>query len=340
MVTIKQIAQKAGVSSTTVSNVLHGKTSKVSNETLSKVRAILEEENYTPNMAAHILAHKNSRIIGVIMFMEPRSDETVLEDPFTSAILGAIEQEIRDANYFMMLHTTNDKDDVLRLAATWKLSGLILLWVPAEISSIIRRSIETPLVFIDCYFNDDGQIYNNIGLEDTKGGYEMTRYLLSMGHRKIAFLSNVAIYPSTDHARFAGYKQAFQEKGIPYTEDSYIPISKKSHERYELYRRLITHPFPYSALFFSADYYAFDAINFFQNNGIKIPEQISIAGFDNNHFAQIIRPHLTTIHQTVYQKGQIAVRMLLKIIKKDPLEESEVRLPIHLKIRDSVCRIK
>lgn len=339
MATIKEIARKAGVSSTTVSNVLHGKTAKVSPDTLDRVRFVLKEENYTPHMAAVILAGNKSRIIGVILFQEPRSDETVIEDPFTSTILGAIEQEIRDDGYFMMLHTTNDKDEVQRLAATWKLAGIILLWVPGEISSLIRKNIERPVVFIDCYFNDDGQLYHNIGLDDQRGGFEMTQYLISMGHTKIAFLANAQYFPSSDHARFEGYRQAFQEKKIPFKEDSCIPVPKNATDRHELYRRLCEAPFPYTALFFSADYYAADAVNFFLDHGISVPDQISITGFDDNSFSRLIRPHLTTVHQEVFQKGQAAVCMLLKLIKNESVPVADVRLPISLTIRDSVRKL-
>lgn len=339
MSTIKQIAKKAGVSPTTVSNVLHGKTAKVSPQILEKVQSIIDEENYTPNMGAVILARRNSRIIGVIMFMEPRSNETILDDPFCSTILGVTEQEIRRNGYFTMLHTTCDKDEVLRLAATWKLDGLILLWVPGEICSIIRKSIDTPVVFIDCYFNDDGQVYNNIGLNDKRGGYEMTRYLLSMGHTKIAFLANAQFFPSGDHERFEGYKEAFHEKEISFRDEWFIPLSKTLKERHALYRRLTTEPFPFTALFFSSDFYASDAITFFQDHSIAVPQRISVTGFDNNIYSRLIRPRLTTVHQDVFQKGKSAVSMLMRLIKKEPVPDPDVRLPVHLEIRDSVEKI-
>jgi LacI family transcriptional regulator len=336
MATIKQIAQKAGVSPTTVSNVLHGNTSKVSPSTLEKVQAILKEENYAPNMGAIILAHSNSRIIGVIMFMEARSDETVLEDPFTSTILGVIEEEIRSNSYFMMIHTTADIDEVLRLAATWKLDGLILLWVPGEICSTIRKSIDTPVVFIDCFFDDDGQAYHNIGLEDKEGGYEMTRYLLSMGHTRIAFLSSVQDFPGSDQVRYAGFRQAHQERGLRVEDDSFLSLSRVRQKRQELYRSLITDPLPFTALFFSADYYAADAINFFQDNHVDVPRRISVVGFDDNIFSRLVSPRLTTVNQDVAQKGRSAVAMLMKLIKKESIPEANVRLPVRLVIRDSV----
>ena len=169
MATIKRIAARAGVSATTVSNVLHGRTSRVSEETLRRVREIVQEEKYTPDMGAMILAHKVSRIIGVIMFMEPRRDETVLEDPFSSTLLGALEEEIRTHDYYMMVHTTSDEAEILRLARSWKMDGLVLVWVPRTITSVIQSSISRPVVFIDSYFNNDGFPYHSVGLDDEIG---------------------------------------------------------------------------------------------------------------------------------------------------------------------------
>ena len=121
MATIKEISRKAGVSATTVANVIHGRTNKVSAATLHKVQAIIDSEKYAPNMGAMMLLHNNSRIIGVIMFTEPRHNETVLEDPFSSAILGAMERDIRVAGYYMMLYVSSDEDEVVRLSKSWKM---------------------------------------------------------------------------------------------------------------------------------------------------------------------------------------------------------------------------
>lgn len=336
MITIKQIAQMAGVSPTTVSNVLHGNTARVSPAVLEKVQLIIKDVNYAPNMGAIILARNNSRIIGVIMFQEPRSDETVIEDPFSSAIIGTLEQEIRKNGYFMMLYTTNDKDEVLRLSATWKLDGLILLWAPGETSSIIKKRSNTPVVFIDCYFNDDGQTYYNIGLDDTKGGYIMTKYLLSLGHTKIAFLANISEFPSSDHARFDGCRKAFSEKNLSLKDDCFIPVPKVYKKRIELYLHIITKPFPFTALFFSADYFAAEAINYFYEHDVDVPHQISVSGFDDNYYSRLIRPHITTVHQDVFLKGQSAVSMLMQLIRKETVDKVDLKLPVHLKIRDSV----
>lgn len=339
MATIKQIAEKAGVSPTTVSNVLHGKTAKVSPATLDKVRAILTEEKYAPNMGAIILAHSNSRIIGVIMFMQPRRNETVLEDPFTSTIIGALEQEIRDNGYFTMLHTTDDEDDVLRLAATWKLDGLILILVPGEICGAIMESIDTPVVFVDCYFTDSGKKYHNVGLDDRRGGYEVAGHLLSMGHTEITFLANGSCIPGGDIARFEGCRRAFAERGLILSIDRFVPLGKDIHDREKTYQKMISDSGRTTALIFSSDYYAAEAVMYYQEIGVDVPGRISVTGFDDNIFARLIRPRLTSVHQDAFIKGQRAVEMLMRLIRGDDVPEPDVRLPVRLEIRDSVKKL-
>ena len=339
MSTIKEISKKAGVSPTTVANVIHKNYKRVSQATREKVEKVIQEYNYAPNMGAIILAHNDSRIIGVIMFMEPRWDETVLEDPFSSAILGAMEQEIRKNGYFFMLHTTSDEDEVVRLAKAWKLAGLILVWVPGNICRVIKDSISTPQVFIDSYFTDSNHVYHNIGLQDERGGYELARYLISMGHSQIVFLANDSLFVGTDFIRFKGFQKAFQEEGFSLSPDSYIPLPKERSERYTLYQKLVDGNSRYTVLVFSADYYAAEAISYLQDCGINVPDQISVTGFDDNIFARLVRPHLTTVHQDSGEKGRQAISMLMELIRNKPVLETNVLLDVNLKVRDSVKKI-
>lgn len=337
MPTIKEIAHKAGVSPTTVSNVLHGRTSRVSPRTRERVEAFLREEGYAPNMGAMILARNNSRIIGVILFMEPRRNETVLEDPFSSTILGAMEKEIRESGYFLMLHATSDEEEVIRLARTWKLDGLVLLWVPAAICRAIRGSIEAPVVFVDTYFESGDRGFHRIGLDDFQGGYQIADYVLSRGHRRVLFLANDDVHPGGDRFRFEGCRKAFAERGLEYGEDRFVVVSKDPGERRELYGCLSKRPLKYTALIFSSDYYAAEAVSFLGDHGTGVPRDISVTGFDDNIFARLIRPRLTTIHQDVHGKGRAAIAMLLDLVRGRGAVETEVRLPVRLVERESVA---
>ena len=340
MPTIKDIAKKAGVSPTTVTNVLHGNYTKVSAATRKKVESYIKKYNYTPNMGAMILGQNDSRIIGVIMFMEPRWNETVLEDPFSSAILGAIEEEIRAMGYFFMLHTTTSKEEVVRLAKTWKLAGLILVWVPSNIGPIILDSVESPVVFIDSHFEEKEKKYYSVGLNDEEGGYLISKYLISKGHKRVIFVANDTLFSGTDLHRFKGCQRAFKEANLDLSLSDKILLTKERSDRYKAYSQLISKKMPYTALVFSADYYAAEAVSYLQDCGLRIPEDISVTGFDDNIFARIIHPHLTTVHQDSGEKGRIAVSMLMKLIKKQTIEKPNVKLDVKLMIRDSVKEIK
>jgi len=337
MSTIKEIARRAGVSATTVSNVLHGRAGKVSTATRERVEALLREAKYAPNQGAIILAHRNSRIIGVIMFREPRGDETVIEDPFTATILGALELEIQKSGYFLMLRTTSDEDEVVRLARTWKLDGLILFWVPAGTGRIIEDSIDTPVVFIDCYFPEDGRSYHNIGLEDGRGGYEMARYLLSMGHRDILYLANAPVFPGADEARFSGFRKAFAEADLALGEDRFLHLPRERKARCALYEGVPRSGI--TALAFTADYYAAEAVSFLQERGVAVPEDLSVTGFDDNKFSRLLRPRLTTVHQDAAEKGRRAVALLMRLMKKESVPKTDMRLPVRLEIRESVRKL-
>ena len=337
MSTIKHIAKRAGVSATTVSNVLHGNTAKVSPAVRDRVRAIIDAENYAPNQGAIMLAGKKSRIVGVILFMEPRSGSTAIEDPFVSTVIGTLEAEINRSGYFMMLRATSDKNEVFRLAATWKLAGLVMLCVPSEISSALRKSVANPIVFIDCYFADDGQSYHSIRLDDEGGGYEMTRYLLSLGHERIAFMANAPDVPNVDSTRYTGFNRALSERGIAPDDRRLFVVPKARERRIELYRSFAVEHCPFTALFFSADWYAAEAIDYLSERGVEIPRRLSIAGFDDNLLSRLSRPRITTVHQDVEAKGHKAAEMLLRLIRKERVDAQEVSLPFRLVLRDSTA---
>jgi len=160
MITIKDIADKAGVSPTTVSNVLHGRTEKVSKDTLEYVQKIIEESNYVSNMGARLIANYGSRIIGVIMMYGSRNEKNALQDPFFSEIVGALEREIRNSQYYMMLYTSAGVEESLKLALAWNIEGLIVLGAQADDCRRLKENISIPIVFIDCYFNKDNKLFN------------------------------------------------------------------------------------------------------------------------------------------------------------------------------------
>ncbi|MCK9171469.1 MAG: LacI family transcriptional regulator [Treponema sp.] len=335
MITIKEIAERAGVSATTVSNVLHGNTSHTSADTIEKVKKIIKVQNYVPNMGAMILAHSFSKIIGVILQYTTRGAEKTFMDPFEGELLSSLEEEIRRNGYYTMLYVATSVSEVIALAATWKIDGLIIIGLQPDECGLLRSSTTEPVVFVDCYFNHDSNEYYNVGLADREGSRAMTNYLISMGHKDIAFLADSNNPRGVDRERLEGVRQAFQEHSLEFSEKNFISISRDENKRHRILDTLAAAPADYTALFFSSDYYAFDALTYFVAKNIRVPEDYSLAGFDDNVFSRAAHPKITTVHQDVSQKGALAVQMLLKLIRKESVPENNIKLPTSLITRES-----
>ncbi len=143
----------------------------------------------------------------------------------------------------------------------------------------------------------------------------MGRYLVSMGHRRAAFLSDNDDGPGVDSARFAGFQRAFREAGLNMEAEDRLRLSRYAAQRRKFYEAKAGElAEKYTALFFASDFYAAEAVNRFFEQGMSIPEDISICGFDDNIFAVQCRPALTTVHQDVPARAELAVNRLAAII--------------------------
>lgn len=337
MITIKDMAEIAGVSPTTVANVLHGRTKKMSKDTLKKVQDVIDNSNYVSNMGARVLANYGSRIIGVIMNYDRRTENNALADPFYGAIIGALEKEIRERGYYMMLYTAGSIEETVRLASSWNIEGLVALGCTPDDVRKMKQQMKLPVVFIDSYFEDEDCDCYNVGLDDFGGGYMMTNYLIRKGHRRIAFLADEEKPVGVDRERLKGYQKALEENKIPFLQKDYVPISFRKQTRHtRLWEFSQERLSEYTALFFASDFYASDAVNIFLSQGIRVPQDISVVGFDDNVFAEHCRPMLTTIQQHVADKAYHAVALLYRLIKGEECEEKNIHLPVKLVIRESV----
>lgn len=332
MVTIKDMADELGISTTTVSNVIHGKTSEVSKKTVERVEELLEKYSYVPNINARNLAQNRSKIIGVALKSRKDKYDNVMADPFHGTLIGEIEAEIRAKGYFMMLYISNDISDIISYVSGWNVDGLILIGMLHDDYIRFKNKYKKPIILIDSYTPRDVLDYVNVGLQDEEGAYQMTRYLIENGHKKIAFLADNM--EGVDYIRYKGYKRALKEAGLtPDNGNIFIlqPVNlEKSLE--ELYAILPD----YTAIFCCSDYYAVTIMNNLQENGVKIPEDISVTGFDNNILSRIIKPALTTVNQDLRMKGRLTVSCLVDMIGGKMPQENNMLLPVELVIRKSV----
>lgn len=341
MITIKEIASTLGVSTTTVSNVIHGKTKEVSPQTVEKVKDYLREVHYVPNINARNLAQNRSKIIGVVLMLYAYNDANIFKDPFVSELIGALESSISDAGYFMMLYISDDADQVINYISTWNVDGIVMFAINDEAGLKVSRHYKKPIVFIDSYVENERKSRNtkapfvNIAINDEEAVYEAVQYLISRGHKKIAFLSRNMM--GTDKLRYRGYLRAMDDAGFKAgDEDAIIARSNNYDETESVYEKLTGKASRYTAVFCCSDTSAVLLINALEKKGIHVPEDISIIGFDDNAAAQLSRPALTTIRQDINLKGKKAVKSLLSMINGTVFTSQNIVLGTKLIERGSV----
>jgi len=339
--TIKQIADSLGVSTATISNVIHGHLEKMSPETAQCIREQLGKYQYIPNMGARMLAKGDSEIVGVITNYPNREEKLALQDPFVSEMLGALENAIRSRGYFTMLYAAQNAPEIHRIAQTWNAMGLIIMGLQANQCRELMKVTQKPIVFIDCYF-DKGEQYNNIGLDDQEGMYRLTKHMLSMGHHDILYIGDQPTLWGLDARRQAGHIEALNEAGITWSEAHYYCISKDRKRRPEDYDYLIARlkQKKDTAWMFISDYYAVEAMGYLYDHGVRVPEDVSITGFDDNILARVMRPRLSTVHQNVSKKADWAVKTLFEVVSGELEAPFSLTLPTRVVKGQSVRSLK
>ena len=339
--TIKEIASLIGVSTATVSNVIHGHLEKMSPEVAQRIRETLEQYHYVPNMGARMLAKGDSEIVGVITNYPNREEKFALQDPFVSEMIAALENAIRSSGYYTMLHAAQNAAEIHRISQTWNAVGLIVLGLQANQCRELMQVTQKPIVFVDCYF-DEGERYNNVGLDDEAGMRQITEYLIKLGHSRMLFVGDQPTLWGVDARRLRGHKEALKAAGLPWSKEQYACISKDRKRRPDDFARLLDglHDREDTVWMFISDYYAVEAVDFLLDHGVRVPEDISVTGFDDNLLSRVVRPRLTTVHQNVTRKAETALRMLFDLLDKIVDEPASVCLPTRVVKGQSVLNLK
>ncbi|MBW1698174.1 MAG: LacI family DNA-binding transcriptional regulator [Deltaproteobacteria bacterium] len=310
MPTIKDIARKANVSTATVSHVIN-ETRFVSKPLKRKVKAVIEELGYQPNRIARSLVIQKTHTIGVIV-----SD---ILNPFYTAVVRGLEDATSAFGYNVMLCNTDEDPDkeikYIRLLLEKRADGIALATCfqgnehplmgqlnQATLVTIVRRiaRLKSDAVFAD-----------NVG-----GAYKAIEHLISLGHRRIGVISGPSGF-SSGRERLEGVLKALNDHDISPNE-AWMPTGDfKQESGYLLAKKIIQCKNPPSALFVSNNRMTLGALKALRELGIQIPKDISIVGLDDTEWSILLNPPLTVIHQSPYDMGNIAGKMLLgRIFKK------------------------
>lgn len=206
-VRIVDIAETLGLSTATVSKVIHGKTSKISNETVKRVQQELERTGYIPNMAGILLARNNSRIIGVVVNDNIKYEGRVLEDGFVMSSLNALSHEVNKKGYFLMIKTTADINEIPVFASMWNMDGLILMGFCETDYEMLRNQMRISFVVYDGYFDKCSKVVNLV-IDHYDGGYQAGSCFKELGHKKALCISDN--YICMDKERIDGFRKAFE----------------------------------------------------------------------------------------------------------------------------------
>ena len=307
----KLIAQKAGVSTATVSNVINGKYHKMSPKTVEKVRRIIEREGYAPNAIAQSLASSKSHIIGVVTpNLEP--EEAFCVNPYNAYILSYLENYIRNRGYYMMLRCVGRCREIIPLFSSWNVDGLIVLGPGKGEAEDIAASYDVPMVFIDAYADLPGAA--NVSIDDRRGGYLAGRYLLERGHRKIAFVGPDPKQSGVVAERYGGFQDALREYGVEHGPGDL-------YESYTIYEHAVAagkaiarSGAGYTAVAAASDLAAFGVMEGLRSEGLRLPEDVSVIGYDDLPECRFSSPKLTSLSQNIPEKARLAGRKLFGLL--------------------------
>ena len=330
-VRICDIAEELGLSTATVSNVIHGKTNKVSDETVQRVTALLEERQYIPSMAGILLARNSSKIIGVFVNDHEKYEGHTLDDFFIASSLNFLSTEIESSGRFMMVKKAKCAEEIIRFASMWNMDGIVVIGFCDPDYMYLRNHMRIPFAVYDGFCEKPERILN-ITIDNFEGGYQMGCHFRELGHQAALCISDNNI--CVDMERFCGFCKGF----APGKADLLlIPMQKE--QRWSFYLSNLEKFQQVTAVFAVSDYYAIDLMHFLIEQGFSVPEDISVAGFDDTPMCEMVTPTLTTIKQDGALRAKIAIRKL-KELREGKEICTEVKLPVSLVVRRSTKEYK
>ncbi|MGD1820215.1 MAG: LacI family DNA-binding transcriptional regulator [Pleomorphochaeta sp.] len=329
-VTLKSIACEAGVSTTCASNILNGKTREYSDATIKKIKDIAKDRNYIPNSIARSMKTNSTMSLGLVL--------PDITNPYYPELAKAIEATAFEYGYNIIYINTDDnfekEKQAFKLLYERMVSGIV--YVPSFISSNSDLDIlsdNIPIVMVDRDYETKG-VKGIVSSNDYLGAYEATKYLIEKGKKRICFISGEKRSDQISD-RILGYKKALKDNGIKFSDSLLIEGDYTSEFGYESTNTFIDN-IEFDAIFAASDIIAVGALKALNEKNIKVPDDVSLLGYDNIYYSGYTNPPLTTVEQPKYEMGVKAVKMLINIINNKKNESNKIIIDPKLIIRKSV----
>ncbi len=334
--TLEEIAEYANVSKATVSYVLNN-TKPISEETRKKVLDAAEKLHYVKNYSAASLTNHKSYLIGVVIPQTAPGTKMLLASSFYSELVASIEWRARQKGYHLFISGQNLNKSYSDFIMERNLDGVIAVGIDPDELHRTFKGTDAPVVLIDSYGMDDE--YPNIRIDDKGSMYRITKYVIGMGHRSIGMICGRTEMDGVEKRRVQGYLKALAEAGIPENSDVIIHDDNTMEAGYRAARTIAEKHKELTAVVTTADIIAIGAMKGFQECGIRVPEDISLTGFDNLQITGFLNPGLTTVMQDIERRGDEAVECLTRCMEGRMTSYKPIIMPTELVIRDSVKKL-
>jgi LacI family transcriptional regulator len=324
-VTIQDVAKRAGVSVSTVSRVLNGKVD-VADETQEHVLAVIEDMGYTLNLAARSMRSRKKNLLGLVV--------PDIRFPYAVEIMKGVNRAIAETSFDLLLYTTGGIQkagtELREQHFVSLLSNSLVDGVIVAASTAAEFATDAPIIAIDPHVINPN--YPSVQGTNYEGALEAMDYLIGLGHKRIAFINGRPEINSSAQ-REKGYRDALARAGIKIDEALCVPGDYSTPTGRERALHLLSLPHPPTAIFAANDQSALGVYQAAEEMGVRIPQDLSVVGFDNISEARYMG--LTTVDQFLEEMGYVAVQMLIKLVSGEVLEPEVYMLPTRLVERES-----
>ena len=336
--TIKDIAERCNVSITTVSRVINNKTEGISSQTRRTILEAIEQMNYKPNSIARSMVTKKTNTLALVI--------PDICNPFFPELARGVEDCCTSEGFNLFLCNTDGSVEkelsYIALLRERLVDGIIFTTQNTEEFSSVFMELKSenyPFVFVERYIEDMGEL-PGVYVDNIQGVYRAVKYLFENGHKEIAFITGP--FNTTNAVmRFKGFQQAHLELGMDINYSLVKEGDYKVQSGYQQMKRVIEESYgKFTAVIASNDLMAIGACNAIKDAGLRVPEDISVIGFDNISFTDICQPRITTVGIPIYNMGYAASKLLINTLRGDVLQSRRVVFDAELIKKQSVSKLK
>ncbi len=333
-VTIKDVASKAKVATSTVSRVISD-SPKISEDTKRRVRAVMEELGYHPNYNGRILVSQSTKTIGIVTKVSTINSSDNL---FFTELLRGISEASHEQDYSIYLTTGNNEasifKEVEKMVKGKRVDGVIVLYSKEDDQVVpFLRENQMPFVMLGKPVEraNETMFVDNDNVQASK---DATQYLIKMGHERIGFIGGDSSF-EVARDRLEGYKQALLSKELELEEGVIKNIEQESDGAERIVEEILALPEPPTALVITNDYHALKVMRYMERKGLKLPEEMSIIGFNNTMISTLANPPLTTVDTQSFQLGHESAKNLIDLLNDPSAVMKSIIIPTVIIERES-----